>query len=248
MLAPTQTPLAAEPADIEDSAGALVTLLSPGGSGSAAGSLVALYASVRGVLKTLALLAALTVYRPLRDLLRTLRRRHPVRVFTFHRVTDVCRDGMTVHPSVFERQLRYLSRFHKVVGLEEAVAMLRVTTRLSRPVAVITFDDGYRSVREHAKPAMDALGIGGCCFVTTDLVGTECRFAHDDLSPVSEHFTLMGWEELQDLVHSGWSVGGHSASHPRFSECDRETLERELRNSLEVLRNRFGAGLGGVLL
>jgi peptidoglycan/xylan/chitin deacetylase (PgdA/CDA1 family) len=194
----------------------------------------------RRLIKLSFLLAALAVYRPLRDALRTLRRRHPVRVFTFHRVTDVCRDGMTVHPRVFRRQLEYLRRFHQVVGVEEALGMLKVATRLSRPVAVITFDDGYKSVVEGAKPAMDALGLKGCCFVTTDLVGTDRRFPHDLGSPVLEHLGVMDWGQLLTLLDCGWSVGGHSASHARFSECDRETLERELRTSLSTLRERLG--------
>src|SRR5207302_11520440 len=100
----------------------------------------------RGILRTIALLAWLGLYRPARDLVRSLRRRHPVRVFTFHRVTDLCRDAMTVAPDVFERQVAYVRRHHDIVSLDHALEVLRSGTRLDRPLAVLAFDDGYRSV------------------------------------------------------------------------------------------------------
>jgi folate-dependent phosphoribosylglycinamide formyltransferase PurN len=111
----------------------------------------------RRLSKAAAMSASLYLYRPLRDVVRSLRRRHPVRVFTFHRVTWLCRDGMTVDPAAFRRQVAYIARHHDIVSLERDVALIREGARLqfgvtrSRRVqpAVAHFDDTVRVARIH---------------------------------------------------------------------------------------------------
>jgi folate-dependent phosphoribosylglycinamide formyltransferase PurN/peptidoglycan/xylan/chitin deacetylase (PgdA/CDA1 family) len=190
--------------------------------------------------KALAVLGALAVLRPLRDLWRTLRATHPVRVFTFHRISDLCRDAMTVSPEVFRRQVDYVRRYHDMVPLERALDLLASGARLRRPVAVLTFDDGYRSVFDHAWPAMAARGVLGCCFVCTDLVGTDRRFPHDAASPIREHLGVMAWQHLRALRRAGWSVGGHTATHARLSLCESDGLRDEVARPLTALRDRLG--------
>jgi len=190
--------------------------------------------------KGVAAVAALVLVRPLRDLFRTLRATHPVRVFTFHRISDLCRDGMTVAPVVFQRQIEYVKRYHDVMPLGRALELLRAGARLRRPVAVLTFDDGYRSVFERAWPAMTAAGVVGCCFVCTDFVGTDRRFPHDAGNAARDQLGLMGWEELQTLRAAGWTLGGHTATHPRLSLCTEDALRDELTRPLVALRERLG--------
>jgi peptidoglycan/xylan/chitin deacetylase (PgdA/CDA1 family)/folate-dependent phosphoribosylglycinamide formyltransferase PurN len=193
----------------------------------------------RRAAKWSAMLVALYFYRPIRDVMRSIRRRHPVRVFTFHRVTYLCRDGMTVSPDVFESQVEYLARHHDILSLEEGLSIIRNSSRLKRPAAVLTFDDGYRSVFETARPVLSRHGIQACCFVCTDVVGTTQRFAHDRESPVREHLDVMNWEELADLLACGWSVGSHTATHARLSTCENGVLQRELDEPRRALRDRL---------
>ena len=196
--------------------------------------------SLRLLAKNLLATLILAVVRPIRDFGRTLRRRHPVRVFTFHRVTDVCKDGMTVGPQVFREQLRYLSRHHQIVPIERAIEMLRAGAGLTRPVAAITFDDGYVSVFDAARPAMAELALPGCCYLSTGLVGTDRRFQHDASHPLREHFGVMTWAQVETLRQEGWSFGGHTVNHPRLSTLDTATLHQELAEPLLALEQRLG--------
>lgn len=194
----------------------------------------------RQLAKSAALLAATWIYRPLRDLSRTVRRRHPVRIFTFHRVTTLCRDGMTVAPDVFRRQIAYVAAHHDVVALERGIELVRSGARLSRAAAVITFDDGYRSVCRTARPIMDALGVPGCCFISTGLVGTDRRFAHDADSIVAPWLDVMDWTELQSLQAARWSMGAHTDNHARLSACRGDELRHEIEQPRRALRERLG--------
>jgi peptidoglycan/xylan/chitin deacetylase (PgdA/CDA1 family) len=192
------------------------------------------------VVKSLAALVILTVIAPARNLLRTLLRRHPVRLFTFHRVSSLCRDGMTVSPDVFRQQLRYIARTHRLVPLGTCLDMARSGAKLVRPVAAITFDDGYRSVYVNAFPIMKREGTVAACFVSTDLVGTSQRFAHDASLPVVDLLEIMDWKELETLRAAGWEIGGHTATHKRLSQCDEAVLTEELLRPLAQLEQRLG--------
>lgn len=184
------------------------------------------------------LVRGLLIYlvRPLRDLVRTIRGTHPIRVFTFHRVTNLCRDGMTVSPAVFRKQVRFLKATHDVLPMSEALQHLRNGTRLRRPVAVITFDDGYRSVFEWAHPIMREEDVVGTCFVSTSFVGTDRRFDHDADLPVRPFLEVMDWDELDDLRANGWEVGGHTRNHRRVSDLTGVELRDEVGGTMKDLR------------
>jgi peptidoglycan/xylan/chitin deacetylase (PgdA/CDA1 family)/folate-dependent phosphoribosylglycinamide formyltransferase PurN len=195
---------------------------------------------LRELAKTGAQLFSLWMYCPARDLVRTLTASHPLRAFNFHRVTHLCRDGMTVSPDVLRRQATYLCRTHDVISLKEALVLIREGRRLRRPAALLTFDDGYRSVYEHARPLFGELGIAGCCFLSTDLVGTDRRLPHDEDNPVRSMLEVMTWPEVHTLVADGWSMGSHSATHARLSECRGEVLRHEVEGSRQTLFEQFG--------
>lgn len=192
------------------------------------------------LLKSLAAVIILALVAPVRAVWRTIRRRHAVHVFTFHRVSDLCRDGMTISPRVFRRQVAAIRRSHRIVTIDEAVALHREGARLARPVAAITFDDAYRSVVDEAAPVLAAAGVTGAVFVSTGVVGREARFAHDDSSRVRPHLPPMEWRDLDALHAAGWSIGAHTITHPRLSRCDGPTLERELGEPITLIAERFG--------
>lgn len=194
----------------------------------------------RALAKTLAAGAVLYLYRPLRDAWRTLVGRHPVRVFTYHRVSELCRDGMTVPPGTFRSQVAYVARSHDVVPVERAVELVVGRRRLRRPIAAFTFDDAYRSVAEAAFPVLAAAGYPGCCCVCTDFVDTDRRFPHDAGNPVREFLEVMRWADLQRLLDAGWSVAAHGDSHTRMVGLNDRELRREIEEPGEILRRCLG--------
>lgn len=195
----------------------------------------------RQVAKDAATVVALYLYRPFRDLIRTVRRRHPVRIFTFHRVSTLCRDGMTLTPVQFTQQVDYLSRHHQIVGLDEGIRLVRSGARLSRPVAVLTFDDAYRSVYTTAWPILSQRRLPATCFVSTDLVGTDRRFEHDADCGVQEQLPVMDWCELAALQEHGWTLGAHTANHVRLSACPAEKLRYEIEEPRRTLQTRLSS-------
>jgi len=194
----------------------------------------------RQLVKLASYLAMFCLFRPLRDLWRGVTGRHPVRVFTFHRISHLCRDGMTISPHDFRRQIAYVRRHHEVVTIERAMELIANRARLRRPVAVLTFDDAYRSVYDIARPLLADLGLPACCFVSSEVVGPGREFAHDASNPIRRYLEVMTWSQLRELRGSGWSIGGHGQHHRRLSDCDGHALEEEIVAPLATLRARLG--------
>jgi peptidoglycan/xylan/chitin deacetylase (PgdA/CDA1 family) len=182
--------------------------------------------------------AWLAIIRPLRDAVRTLGGRHPVRIFTLHRVTRLVRDGMTVTPEKFRRQMEYVRRRHQIVSLNDAIDLVAKGTRLRRPVAAITFDDGYETVSSIAAPVMRSMGMVGACFVCPEVVQADGRFAHDYESPVKEWMTVMDWRAIQELHEAGWHIGSHTSTHRRLATLAGDDLLRELWEPRAEIRTR----------
>src|SRR5262245_5954913 len=70
----------------------------------------------------------------------------------------------------FEQQLQFLKARHTVLPLADVVRALKNGSSLPRRAAVITIDDGYRSVYRVAYPALKRLGLPASVYLATGLV------------------------------------------------------------------------------
>jgi peptidoglycan/xylan/chitin deacetylase (PgdA/CDA1 family) len=78
---------------------------------------------------------------------------------------------------------------------------------------IITFDDGNETDYSAALPLMEARHIKGTTYVTTSLIGEK---------------GYLTWEQLSRLAAAGWTIGCHTATHPRLSELNPAQIEGEL--------------------
>jgi peptidoglycan/xylan/chitin deacetylase (PgdA/CDA1 family) len=130
-----------------------------------------------------------------RRLVRAVRRREAggprVLVLSYHRASlDFHADATDSLPSLLvsadtlHRQLSQLARERDIVPLDDAVRILAEPPgRRSawRDLAVVTFDDGYMGVHEHALPVLHDLRMPATVFMATGYAGTAHRLAHDRL-------------------------------------------------------------------
>ena len=109
-------------------------------------------------------------------------------VLGYHRVVeDFASVARTAIPSMltstamFERHLDDIGRHFEFVSLDDIGAHIASGEPFGRPVAAVTFDDGYRDVYEQAFPVLARKGIPAAVFVVTDLVGVAGWQVHDRL-------------------------------------------------------------------
>lgn len=110
-------------------------------------------------------------------------------------------------------------------------AALEGALRLPERAALITFDDGYRSVYEYALPVLRRLGCPAVLFVPTDFVGRTNEF-DSDVEPVEP---MCSWAELRELSRSGVAVQSHGKTHRAFSNISPAERRREVADSKAAL-------------
>lgn len=109
-------------------------------------------------------------------------------VIGYHRVVEDFRESarysmepMLISARTFERHLDWIGTHFEFVTLDDLAAWGDGDKRFRKPVAAITFDDGYGDVYHHAVPILKRKGIPAAAFVVTDVVGTTRLQNHDEL-------------------------------------------------------------------
>jgi peptidoglycan/xylan/chitin deacetylase (PgdA/CDA1 family) len=106
---------------------------------------------------------------------------------------------------------------------------------LPERAALVTFDDGYRSVLEHALPVLQRLEFPAVLFVPTAYVASTNEFDHD----VEPEEPLCDWSQLAALSAAGVSVQSHSVTHPAFSDLAPAQRREEIAESKAALEARL---------
>jgi peptidoglycan/xylan/chitin deacetylase (PgdA/CDA1 family) len=111
-----------------------------------------------------------------------------VLILSYHRVVGNYRmeaeralPTLNIARETFRKHLEVLCQTHEVVRLDDALEVLSGRRAARRDLAVITFDDGYRDVYEHAFPVLREMKLPAVAYVPSAFIGTSKRLAHDRL-------------------------------------------------------------------
>lgn len=107
-----------------------------------------------------------------------------------------------IPPSLFERQMAYLSSRFTVLPLTELVSALREKALPPNAVAV-TLDDGYRDNYLHAFPIFQRHSIPATIFLTTSAIGSDKPIWHDDVFSAFRETTVPALEPFGPRAIAG---------------------------------------------
>ncbi len=163
-------------------------------------------------------------------------------VLGYHKVGDPppgsWKTWYLVPEETFRRQLDDLGRHGwEVVDLERFLTGLDEPDLLPERAALITFDDGYRSIRDAALRGLREFGYPGVLFVPSDYIGRTNDFEADTDEPRER---LCDVHDLRELERNGISVQSHCASHRPFSSLAESEQAYELARSKGALEGALG--------
>jgi peptidoglycan/xylan/chitin deacetylase (PgdA/CDA1 family) len=119
----------------------------------------------------------------------------------------------------------------EVMGFDAFLQGFDEPERLPQRTAVLTFDDGYRSMRTLVLPLLRRFDYPAVLFVPTDFVGRSNEFdaGIEPLEPICD------WADLRELGRRGISVQSHGVSHRRLSGLSWVEVREEMVRSKREL-------------
>lgn len=160
-------------------------------------------------------------------------------VLCYHKVERRHELGVTrISPRRFARQIERLARAGwTTLGLDDVIACARGDRVPAPNELAITFDDGYRGLREHAFPVLEAHGFRATCFVITEYAGKLNRW---DVAYGGRRFAHLAWRDMRAWQGRGIEFASHTATHPRLTRCSSDEVRGELERSRLAIREALG--------
>jgi peptidoglycan/xylan/chitin deacetylase (PgdA/CDA1 family) len=155
-------------------------------------------------------------------------------ILCYHKIEARRELGVTrLSPKRFARQIeRFAGAGWRALSSEELLACVRGERAVAPLELVITFDDAYRGLREHAFPVLEALGWPSICFAITEYAGRLNRW---DVAYGGRRFAHLSWRDMRRWEARGVTFGSHTARHPRLTWLDEAAVRLELEESRAAL-------------
>ena len=166
-----------------------------------------------------------------------------VTVLMYHRIGDARNDWerrYCVSPERFASHVHALRRRGmQPCSIEDFIAWLEGRGALRDGSFVLTFDDGFLGVYEHAFPLLAQMGWPATVFLVSGLIGKKDEWTIFE-NPSGTTYPLLGRREIEEMARGGISFHSHSRSHPDLSELPRGTLMKELAGARLDLEDLLG--------
>jgi peptidoglycan/xylan/chitin deacetylase (PgdA/CDA1 family) len=153
-------------------------------------------------------------------------------VLYFHHVHPELRHYTAVTPTSFDRALGKLGEHFLPLEPRAVPSVLEIGGH-PKPTCLLTFDDGYADVYDHALPIMERRGWHCVVFVSMDLIG--CVEYHATRGPL-RHMT---WAQLEELARRGHVVASHGCGHIALNRLNPAAAQGEIDRARHVLEERL---------
>lgn len=169
-------------------------------------------------------------------------------VLMYHDVR-ICRNlweqRYCVTPSRFQSHLQALrDAGYRPCSLSDFSAWIAGRGKLQPDSILITFDDGYAGVYEHAYPLLQERSIPFAVFVVTSAVGEHDSWMRES-NPDGASYPLLSRPQLQEFTRAGVGVGSHSRRHLDLASLADAALRDEVYGSRAELEDMLGQKVDG---
>ena len=155
-------------------------------------------------------------------------------VLYFHHVRSDLDHYTVMRPAELSFALDLLSRWFRPMAPSSLAGSPADWS--SEPTCLLTFDDGYLDIWQHAVPLLEGRGWRAVMFVTTSQVGLV------EEHPSRGALEHMSWSHLRKLKARGHVVGNHCHSHRDMRRLPVEVVKAEISTAHRALRKELGSG------
>ncbi len=160
-------------------------------------------------------------------------------VLTYHKITGFEFGGTWMTPARFASGLDHLADSgYSFIGEDQFIDTLDGKRESPGKEILITFDDGYRMLMDHALPSLETRNIPALIFLVTSYAGRENAW---ELPLPGRRTRHLGWDEVSDIsANPLFTFGSHSRTHRDLTGLSDDVLADELIISREVIGHQTG--------
>lgn len=148
---------------------------------------------------------------------------------------------------LLKEYLIWISKFYTFIAPEDFELLMNNKKEIDRNYILLTFDDGFKSNYEIAVDILASLNIKAIFFIVPGLVSCKNKKESVDfisskiypqlpLEQMPSHYDAMSWDQINELIKMGHTIGCHSQSHARLSKVKSSSdLIREIRDSADII-------------
>lgn len=161
-----------------------------------------------------------------------------VAVLMYHAI-QVQRSAISIHPELFEQQMRWLSEQDiEVLAINRLVRNLREGIKPTKHTVVLTFDDGFRELKDAALPVLQKYQFPATIYLVTGYCGKQNNWpGQPDGIP---RLPLLSWNHILEMEASGIEFGAHTVNHPILDKIDPAEAAWEIRQAKQVMQEQLG--------
>lgn len=159
-------------------------------------------------------------------------------VLMYHRVGEAHNDWearYAISPENFAAHMHALARRgYRAVAIDDLVAWLEGGPALPEGAFLLTFDDGFLGVHDHAWPILRALDWPCTIFLVADRIGGRDDWTRAS-NPSGTTYPLLDADHIRAMQADGVAFHSHTCSHPSLPKLDEARLTEELAGSRAML-------------
>jgi peptidoglycan/xylan/chitin deacetylase (PgdA/CDA1 family) len=167
-------------------------------------------------------------------------------VLMYHRVGAAHNDWerkYCVSPQRFADHMRQLRRKgYRACGIDEFVRWLAGDGALPDGSFLLTFDDGFLGVHEHAWPVLASLGWPATVFLVSGLIGRQDDWTRHE-NPSGRTHPLLDRQHIAEMARHGFGFHSHSRHHADLPTLGDEQLADELAGARRDLEDLLGTAV-----
>jgi peptidoglycan/xylan/chitin deacetylase (PgdA/CDA1 family) len=164
--------------------------------------------------------------------------RQAVPILTYHSL-DESGSVISVAPRVFAEHMRLLAR-RGFLGITLSNLLDAWEGRVPLPPhpVVLTFDDGFANLLQHAAPVIWEHGFCATVFAISGWCGRTNGWPTQ--GPGIPRLPLLAWSDLAQMATRGWEIGAHTINHPPLTRIPAQQAHREIVGSKAAIEDRLG--------
>jgi peptidoglycan/xylan/chitin deacetylase (PgdA/CDA1 family) len=142
-----------------------------------------------------------------------------------------------ISPAMFAAHMQRLSAHNmSACTLEDFFAWLAQKKELPEGSFLLTFDDGFAGVYEHAATILRELDWSATVFLVSQLIGKDDAWCRSQ-NPSGATYPLLSLKLINNMRETGFSFHSHTRLHPDLTTLAEDELTTELAGSRQDLED-----------